>query len=68
MAEDLNRRVCEVVLNGDKTFSLRQQKYKVSDTLKTGEASVLFGPLSIYPIESSLIHHQTTSLIPSMPF
>ncbi|KAK0206198.1 hypothetical protein DFS33DRAFT_565432 [Desarmillaria ectypa] len=41
-----NLRVCEVVLNGDKTFSLRQQKYKVSDTLKTGEASVLFDYLA----------------------
>jgi len=36
-------RVCEVVLNGDKTFSLRQQKYRVTESLKTGEATVLFG-------------------------
>lgn len=43
-------RVCEVKLNGDQTFTLRQQKYKVSEALKTGEATVLFGePLaSIY--------------------
>ncbi|KAF9036055.1 hypothetical protein BDZ89DRAFT_983133 [Hymenopellis radicata] len=41
-----NLRVCEVVLHGDTTFSLRQQKYKVSDTLKTGEASVLFDYLA----------------------
>ncbi|KAF8897142.1 hexokinase [Infundibulicybe gibba] len=41
-----NLRVCEVVLNGDKTFSLRQQKYKVSDTLKTGEATTLFDYLA----------------------
>ncbi|KAJ4472102.1 hypothetical protein J3R30DRAFT_1034598 [Lentinula aciculospora] len=41
-----NLRVCEVVLNGDKTFRLRQQKYKVSDQLKTGEASVLFDYLA----------------------
>ncbi|KAF5393911.1 hypothetical protein D9757_000352 [Collybiopsis confluens] len=41
-----NLRVCEVVLNGDKTFKLRQQKYKVSDQLKTGEASVLFDYLA----------------------
>ncbi|KAJ3527276.1 hypothetical protein NMY22_g9850 [Coprinellus aureogranulatus] len=40
-------RVCEVTLNGDKTFSLKQKKYKVSDTLKQGEASALFGALSI---------------------
>ncbi|KAL0949823.1 hypothetical protein HGRIS_009859 [Hohenbuehelia grisea] len=41
-----NLRVCEVVLNGDKTFSLRQQKYKVSETLKTGEATTLFDYLA----------------------
>ncbi|KAG6830614.1 hypothetical protein H0H92_015706 [Tricholoma furcatifolium] len=41
-----NLRVCEVVLNGDKTFSLRQQKYKVSESLKTGEASALFDYLA----------------------
>lgn len=45
-------RVCEVKLNGDQTFGLRQQKYKVSDQLKTGESTVLFGePLApIYGI------------------
>jgi len=37
-----NLRVCEVVLEGNKKFSLRQQKYKVSTELKTGEATVLF--------------------------
>lgn len=31
------------MLEGNKTFTLRQQKYKVSDALKTGEATVLFG-------------------------
>ncbi|KAG6919296.1 hypothetical protein DXG01_007428 [Tephrocybe rancida] len=41
-----NLRVCEVVLNGNKTFTLRQQKYKVSDALKTGEATVLFDYLA----------------------
>ncbi|KAJ7755666.1 hypothetical protein DFH07DRAFT_1027993 [Mycena maculata] len=41
-----NMRVCEVVLRGDTTFTLRQQKYKVSDALKTGEASVLFDYLA----------------------
>jgi len=35
--------VCEVVLNGDKTFNLVQQKYRVSETLKSGEATALFG-------------------------
>lgn len=37
------RRVCEVNLRGDKTFTIRQQKYRVSDALKTGEARALFG-------------------------
>ncbi|EEB98209.1 hypothetical protein MPER_02327, partial [Moniliophthora perniciosa FA553] len=31
-----NLRVCEVVLNGDKRFTLRQQKYKVSEGFKDG--------------------------------
>ena len=42
---DHHSRVCEVVLNGDKTFSLTQKKFKVSEALKTGEASALFGAL-----------------------
>ncbi|KAH6915274.1 hexokinase [Coprinopsis sp. MPI-PUGE-AT-0042] len=37
-----NLRVCEVVLNGNKTFSLTQKKFKVSEALKTGEAAALF--------------------------
>lgn len=41
-----NLRVCEVQLHGDQTFTLRQQKYKVSTALKTGEASVLFDYLA----------------------
>ncbi|KAF9452017.1 hexokinase [Macrolepiota fuliginosa MF-IS2] len=41
-----NLRVCEVVLNGDKTFSLRQQKYRVTEALKTGEATALFDYLA----------------------
>ncbi|KAI5894326.1 uncharacterized protein SCHCODRAFT_02624360 [Schizophyllum commune H4-8] len=41
-----NLRVCEVVLNGDRTFDLTQQKYKVSDALKTGEATDLFDYLA----------------------
>jgi hexokinase len=40
-------RVCEVILNGDKTFSLRQQKYRVTEALKTGEATALFGVYAI---------------------
>ncbi|KAJ8589890.1 hexokinase [Rhizopogon salebrosus TDB-379] len=41
-----NLRVCEVTLQGDKNFSLRQQKYKVSETLKTGEVTTLFDYLA----------------------
>ncbi|KAG6375103.1 hexokinase [Boletus reticuloceps] len=41
-----NLRVCEVTLHGDKTFSLRQQKYKVSEALKTGEVIALFDYLA----------------------
>ncbi|KAI0052574.1 hypothetical protein FA95DRAFT_1553239 [Auriscalpium vulgare] len=41
-----NLRVCQVDLNGDQTFSLKQQKYKVSSDLKTGEATVLFDYLA----------------------
>ncbi|KIO23222.1 hypothetical protein M407DRAFT_78306 [Tulasnella calospora MUT 4182] len=37
-----NLRVCEVTLQGNHKFSLRQQKYKVSTELKTGEAKALF--------------------------
>lgn len=40
-----HRRVCEVKLDGNHGFTLRQQKYKVSETLKTGEAKALFGTL-----------------------
>jgi hexokinase len=40
------RRVCQVELHGNKTFTLKQQKYRVSEALKTGEAAVLFGTLS----------------------
>ncbi|KAF9246894.1 hexokinase [Melanogaster broomeanus] len=41
-----NLRVCEVTLHGDQTFSLRQQKYKVSEALKTGEVTTLFDYLA----------------------
>lgn len=46
------RRVCEVILNGDKTFNLVQQKFKVSEALKSGEASTLFGGNAAYLINS----------------
>lgn len=41
--------MCQVELHGDKTFSLKQQKYRVSEALKTGEATVLFGA-SVFPL------------------
>lgn len=41
-----NLRVCEVTLLGNHEFRLKQQKYKVSETLKTGEASALFDYLA----------------------
>ncbi|KAI9448589.1 hypothetical protein H4582DRAFT_2107815 [Lactarius indigo] len=41
-----NLRVCQVELHGDKTFTLKQQKYRVSEALKTGEATTLFDYLA----------------------
>ncbi|KIK65672.1 hypothetical protein GYMLUDRAFT_39175 [Collybiopsis luxurians FD-317 M1] len=61
-----NLRVCEVVLNGDKTFKLRQQKYKVSDQLKTGEASVLFDYLAD-SVDAFLTSHPPPSPGPPGP-
>jgi len=37
-----NLRVCEVQLLGDSKFTMRQEKFKVSDALKTGAATDLF--------------------------
>ncbi|PPQ68776.1 hypothetical protein CVT24_007718 [Panaeolus cyanescens] len=54
-----NLRVCEVVLNGDKTFSLVQQKYRVSETLKAGEATALFDYLAD-SVDAFLTTHATT--------
>ena len=34
-----NLRVCEVTLLGDHKWTMKQQKYRVSDNLKTGEVS-----------------------------
>ncbi|KAH9983484.1 hypothetical protein BJV74DRAFT_776972 [Russula compacta] len=41
-----NLRVCQVELHGNKTFTLKQQKYRLSEALKTGEATVLFDYLA----------------------
>ncbi|KAF9535059.1 hypothetical protein CPB83DRAFT_781091 [Crepidotus variabilis] len=62
-----NLRVCEVVLNGDKTFNLVQQKYRVSEALKTGEASVLFNYLA-ESVDAFLTSRATTEYVsPSSP-
>jgi hypothetical protein len=37
------RRVCEVRLFGQNKFDIKQQKYKISDELKSGQARILFG-------------------------
>ncbi|TYJ57207.1 hypothetical protein B9479_002122 [Cryptococcus floricola] len=37
-----NLRVCLILLQGNNSFKIKQQKYKVSDALKTGEARILF--------------------------
>jgi hexokinase len=37
-----NLRVCEVTLLGDSKWTMKQQKYKVSDALKVGEVTQLF--------------------------
>jgi hypothetical protein len=36
-----------VELHGNKTFTLKSQKYRVSEALKTGEATVLFGACTL---------------------
>ncbi|KAG5220787.1 glucokinase [Salix suchowensis] len=59
------RRVCEVVLNGDKTFSLRQQKYRVSEELKTGEATALFDYLAD-SVDAFLTENTPSEPIPPM--
>lgn len=37
-----NMRVCEVNLSGDRNFSISQEKYKITEDLKTGEFTELF--------------------------
>lgn len=39
----MSRRVCEVRLFGQHKFEIKQQKYKISQELKEGQAKVLFG-------------------------
>lgn len=37
-----NMRVCEVKLSGDRNFTITQEKYKISNELKTGDFAELF--------------------------
>ena len=53
--------MCQVELHGDKTFTSKQQKYRVSEALKTGEATVLFDACA--PITYCL----KSNYIPSIP-
>ncbi|KAI0773802.1 hexokinase [Fomes fomentarius] len=59
-----NLRVCEVELLGNHEFVLRQQKYKVSEELKTGEATTLFDYLAD-SVDAFLT--QYASAVPSSP-
>ncbi|KAI0721984.1 hexokinase-domain-containing protein [Cerioporus squamosus] len=59
-----NLRVCEVELLGNHEFVLRQQKYKVSDALKTGEATALFDYLAD-SVDAFLTEY--ASAVPSSP-
>lgn len=43
-----NRRVCLILLQGHNQFKIKQQKYKVSEELKTGQARVLFGEYMLW--------------------
>ncbi|KAI0723500.1 hexokinase [Earliella scabrosa] len=59
-----NLRVCEVELLGNHEFVLRQQKYKVSEALKTGEATTLFDYLAD-SVDAFLTEY--ASAVPSSP-
>ncbi|KAI0771537.1 hexokinase [Trametes elegans] len=59
-----NLRVCEVELLGNHEFVLRQQKYKVSEALKTGEATTLFDYLAD-SVDAFLT--EFSSAVPSSP-
>jgi len=63
-----NLRVCEVQLLGNHKFTLRQQKYKVSEALKTGEASALFDYLADSVDEFLTEYSSPTSVAPADPF
>jgi len=65
-----NLRVCEVQLKGDHNFSLRQQKYRVSEALKTGEATALFDYLadSVDAFLTENASSPTTGTAPADPF
>ncbi|KAI0676754.1 hexokinase [Trametes maxima] len=59
-----NLRVCEVELLGNHQFELRQKKYKVSEALKTGEATTLFDYLAD-SVDAFLT--EFSSAVPSSP-
>ncbi|THH33815.1 hypothetical protein EUX98_g481 [Antrodiella citrinella] len=60
-------RVCEVNLTGDHDFSLRQQKYRVSEALKTGEATALFDYLAD-SVDAFLTENVSSPTAPADPF
>ncbi|EST04782.1 Hexokinase, C-terminal [Kalmanozyma brasiliensis GHG001] len=55
-----NLRVCEVALDGNGTFTIKQEKYKVSDQLKTGPVNDLFNYMAT-SIDNFLTDFGTTS-------
>ncbi|PIL36677.1 hypothetical protein GSI_00366 [Ganoderma sinense ZZ0214-1] len=68
-----NLRVCEVELLGNHEFVLRQQKYKVSEQLKTGEATALFDYLAdsvdaFLTDFASVVPFQSSGSEPDNPF
>ncbi|KAM5532707.1 hypothetical protein V8D89_013599 [Ganoderma adspersum] len=68
-----NLRVCEVELLGNQQFVLRQQKYKVSEQLKTGEATALFDYLAdsvdaFLTDFASVVPFQSSGSEPDNPF
>ena len=62
------RRVCEVRLFGQHKFEIKQQKYKISQELKEGQAKVLFGrSLSGFTLTPNLFHSRHAPMIRSNP-
>ncbi|SNX85477.1 probable glucokinase [Melanopsichium pennsylvanicum] len=55
-----NLRVCEVALDGNGTFAIKQEKYKVSDALKQGPVTDLFDYMAT-SVDTFLTDFGTTS-------